>query len=311
MGTIGNICGKTGFPSSENQAAQERLRTILGVFAVFASAFFFYFSTVVIRWSRLYVEVAPGFFAFVRFVLGFFVVCGVLLYQKKPPKAVNRFHLINRSFWNTAAVYCFYMGVIHTSVAEANILNMTYPVFIALITFIFVPAERDGKGLIAAMIAFLGIWLVVSPKGLHLKPESLWGLVSGITAAFAIIFLNLCRRNHDTDTILFYMFGLGTIFTFFLFHKSIFLPSIVEAGFLLACGASGIIGQYLITLGFRYVTAVEGGIISSMRILLAAVLGPYIALDPPLTLTGFAGAFLIFSVNVYITLRKAKTRVQI
>jgi len=65
-------------------------------------------------------------------------------------------------------------------------------------------------------------------------------------------------------------------------------------------------GQIFITFGFRFVTAVEGSIISSSRILLAALLGPVIAAEPALTLIGWLGAFLIFIGNVYLALAPKK-----
>ncbi|MGD8701167.1 MAG: hypothetical protein PVH26_01935, partial [Desulfosarcina sp.] len=43
---------------------------LLGCLAVFASAFCFYFSTVVIRWSREVVTIDAAYFAFFRFFLG-------------------------------------------------------------------------------------------------------------------------------------------------------------------------------------------------------------------------------------------------
>lgn len=103
------------------------------------------------------------------------------------------------------------------------------------------------------------------------------------------------------------MFGLGVPITFIFFHEKIFVPNAQELYYLLVCAGLGICGQYLLTLGFRYVTAVEGGIISSTRILLAAILGPYIASDPSLSLSGWMGALLIFVANIYLTIRKAKT----
>ena len=84
------------------------------------------------------------------------------------------------------------------------------------------------------------------------------------------------------------------------------MPPFLELKYLFYSAMSGIIGQYLITIGFKYVTAIEGGIISSTRILLAAVLGPVIAMDPVLSASGWTGAFLIFSGNIFLTLRKAK-----
>ena len=80
----------------------------------------------------------------------------------------------------------------------------------------------------------------------------------------------------------------------------------MELFFLLCCSAAGVIGQYLITFGFLYVTAVEGSIISSSRILLAALLGPLLVADPALTVMGWCGALLIFTANVTLALRRAK-----
>jgi hypothetical protein len=53
-----------------------------------------------------------------------------------------------------------------------------------------------------------------------------------------------------------------------------------------------------------YVTAVEGSIISSSRILLAALLGPLLVADPALSVWGWCGALLIFTANATLALRR-------
>lgn len=105
----------------------------LGGLAIFASAFGFYLSTVVIRWSQAKVMISSSYFVFARFMLGFLVVCSVMAYRRHPPLPHHYHQLIGRTVANCVAVYCFYKFVKHTSVAEANILNMTYPVFVALL----------------------------------------------------------------------------------------------------------------------------------------------------------------------------------
>jgi drug/metabolite transporter (DMT)-like permease len=90
------------------------------------------------------------------------------------------------------------------------------------------------------------------------------------------------------------------------FRERIFWPDSTALHYLILCGVAGIAGQFLITLGFRYVTAVEGGVISSTRILLAALMGPYLAADPHMTATGWIGALMIFSANVVLTARSAR-----
>ena len=200
---------------------------------------------------------------------------------------------------------CFYMAVKFTSVAEANILNMTYPLFVAVFSWFFLRGQRDLLSLLIVAVAFSGVWLILSPGDMSSGLGSLWGLGSGITAAVAIIYLNISRRYHDSQTILFFMFGLGSALVLIFFHDAIFVPNGEELFFLLSCSVAGVLGQYLITFGFLYVTAVEGSIISSSRILLAALLGPVLVADPSLTVSGWCGALLIFSANAVLALRKA------
>ncbi len=279
---------------------------LLGYLAVFASAFCFYFSTVVIRWSREVVTIDASFFAFFRFLLGFLVVCCILMVQRRGP-VPRRYHfLIGRTLGNCVAVYCFYQAVHYTSVAEANILNMTYPMFVAMLSWVVLRHQRDRVALAMVAAAVAGVWLILQPGRLGLSVHSLWGLGSGISAAFAILYLNLSRQHHDSNTVLFYMFGVGAVLMFALFHRHFFWPDREAFHYLMLCGGTGIVGQFLITLGFRYITAVEGGVISSTRILLAALLGPWLANEPFLGPSGWVGALLIFGANVVLALRKGR-----
>jgi len=124
-------------------------------------------------------------------------------------------------------------------------------------------------------------------------------------ASLAMIYLNLSRRYHDSKTILFFMFGLGALLVFSLFNEDIFWPDSTAFFFLFTCSAVGVIGQYLLTYGFLYVTAVEGSIISSSRIIIAAIFGPLLVGDPALTLIGWCGALLIFGANTVLAYRRS------
>ncbi len=279
---------------------------LLGCLAVFSSAFCFYFSTVVIRWGQDVVTIDSAFYAFFRFLSGFLVVCTIMALKRQGP-APKRYHLlVGRTLGNCIAVYCFYQAVRYTSVAEANILNMTYPIFVTILSWIVLRHQRDLVALAMVAVAVVGVWLILQPGSMGFGLKSLWGIASGVSAALAILYLNLSRQLHDANTVLFYMFGLGSVLMFLFFRQHIFWPNGRELYYLTLCGGAGIAGQFLITLGFRYVTAVEGGVISSTRILLAALLGPWLAAEPALDTGGWVGAVLIFGVNVALTLRKGR-----
>ncbi|MDD9301225.1 MAG: DMT family transporter [Desulfobacter sp.] len=278
-----------------------------GYLAVFGSAFFFYMSTVVMKWSVMAgLSIEASMFTLARFLFGFITVLIVMAVQHRPVIIVKKRYLVGRAMGNAAAVFCFFKAVELTSVAQANILNMTYPLFIALFTWVAFKSQRDMAVLLIMGVAFAGVWLILSPKDMGFNTDSLWGLASGISAAFAIIYLNMSRQVHDTHTTLFAMFGLGGILVFCLFFNQMRMPSLEELTYLFACSAIAIAGQYLLTIGFKYVTAIEGSILSSTRILLAAVLGPFIAMDPSLQFSGWIGAGLIFAGNVFLALKKAR-----
>jgi len=286
-------------------------KVLLGCLCVFGSAFFFYLATVVIKWARINgLHINTATFVFARFVLGFISVLILMAVKKKKIQIKKRRYLIGRTLGNCVAVYCFYKGVELTSVSQANILNMTYPVFIAIFSWIFLKEQRDVIAVIIVVLAFAGVWLILNPilnqgeMSVHLN--SLWALVSGVAAAIAIMCLNLSRQEHDIETILFFLFGLGSVIMFIGFFNKMAMPQSFELKYIISCSFLAIIGQYMLTLGFKYVTAIEGGIISSTRILLAAILGPVIAMDPALSISGWLGAFLIFTANIYLTLRKAR-----
>jgi len=283
------------------------VKVLLGCVCVFCSAFFFYLATVIVKRARIDgLQIDPAFFVFARFLLGFITVLLLMALKKKRVRIVKKHYLIGRTIANCIAVYCFFKGVDLTSVAQANILNMTYPLFITLFSWIFLKEQRDAIAILIVILAFSGVWLILAPEDMKFHLDSLWGLASGISAAIAIMYLNVSRQVHDTETILFFLFGLGSVLIYVVFFNKIHLPQPFELKYLLYCSFASIAGQYLITIGFKYVTAVEGGIISSTRILLAALLGPFLAMDPALTATGWTGAFLIFAGNVYLTVRKTR-----
>ncbi|MCA1785418.1 MAG: hypothetical protein LC657_05480 [Desulfobacteraceae bacterium] len=66
-------------------------------------------------------------FTLARFSLGFIIVCIVISLCRHKIRVVKKRFLVGRALLNTLAVFCFFKGVAQSSVAQANILNMTFP----------------------------------------------------------------------------------------------------------------------------------------------------------------------------------------
>jgi len=115
----------------------------------------------------------------------------------------------------------------------------------------------------------------------------------------------MCRVILVTGSVLFFMFGVGAVVMGLIFHQRFFLPDATALYFLIMCGLWGVAGQFLITVGFRFITAVEGSIISSMRIFIAAMLGPFVVGEPSLDTAGWIGASLLFAANAVLAIRRS------
>lgn len=188
-----------------------RQQQLIGWLAVFGSALFFYLATAIISWARPHVAITTPFYVFARFLLGFVIVSLGMLLRRQRPVCAHAHPIIGRTVTNTVAVYCFYRAVEVGSVAGANILNMTYPLFVALFSWFALRDERDRFELAVVGAAMVGIWLILDPTRIHGGWHNLWGLASGLTAGASMIYLNLCRRHHDSESILFFMFGAGAL----------------------------------------------------------------------------------------------------
>ena len=298
----------TALPVQAQHTLSDRQQRLVGWAAVFGSALCFYLATTIIRWGQPYVAISATYYTFARFVLGFVVVSAVMAINGQRPNCGHIHYILGRTVTNAIAVFCFYKAVDVSSVASANILNMTYPLFVALFSWVILRDQRDTVALGIVCLASFGIWLILDPTTVTLHWDNYWGLLSGFFAGFSIIYLNLSRKFHDAQTILFYMFGLGALCILPFLQDAFYLPGRLDLLFLLACSIAGILGQYLLTYGFLYVTAVEGAVISSSRILIAAFLGPFLVADPPLTTAGWLGAGILFTANVALALRKPPNR---
>ncbi len=304
--TIPHAAKNSDHESSNPSILSYSTRELAGIVMIFGSAICFYLATFVIRMAKTEVIITPEEFLFARLLMGFAIVMMIMGMKKKKPRPRNWHFLFGRVIANLFAVLFFYTAVEKNGASTANVLNMTYPIFIAIISWFTIKDQRDPVAILISIASFAGVWMILSGNGFTIDIQNLWGLMSGLCASVAIIYLNQLRREHDSDTILFFVFGAGALFTWALFHGSITMPDTNQFYYLFLCSALGVAGQYLLTIGNKYVTALESGIISSTRILMAAVLGIFLPYDLPLRPVGWLGALLIFSANVYLTIRKVK-----
>jgi len=239
---------------------------------------------------------------FSRFFLGWIVASGTV-YKNSISLVPHKLSLLVwRGVLNTAAVILFFLASQYTTITNTHMLNMTYPFFIFLFAPLFFRREKISPFLYLILFAALaGIWLVINPDLQPINKGDIFGLLSGIASAFAIITLNLARKNDSTVVILFYLMSIGTVLNGLVMLPVFVWPQGGQWLPLLASAATGVAGQVCITYGYKYISARAGSLVSTSRIFYAVVLGMLI-FSEDLTLRIAAGGLIILLSIVAVTL---------
>lgn len=288
-------------------------RAWLGIGSIALSAFLFYAATFFVHMGEEISPTSPVYYLAGRLWLGYLLIVAWLRFSVKEknahPPGGKKSWLYHRAIWNIIAVLFFYMGVSYGSVTGANILNMTYPAFVALLSIMLLDEKVKAAGWAGVLLALVGAWFALQKEDGGFIRGDFFGLLSAVTAAVALVYLRKCRQGaYSTEMILLYVFKIGFWATlgpvvYLLWSSS---PAEIERGALYCIAGSAIVGvggQVALTYGYRYVTALQGSILSATRIIIALVAGALL-LSHEVNFSNISGAALIFGANVILAYRK-------
>jgi drug/metabolite transporter (DMT)-like permease len=209
-----------------------------------------------------------------RFLIGFVASAYTVYKLKIPVKPNNKKLVLWRAFLNTTAVILFFLSVQHTSITNANMLNMTYPVFIFLFSPLFIKSEKPKFiNYIFLILSCIGIYFVINPNFNHIQIGDIFGLISGIVGGFSVITLRKARENDSTVLILFYLMGIGLIINALIVIPTFIAPQGINIFYVICSAVIGFAGQVFMTSGYKHISARDGSLVSGSRIIFAVLLG--------------------------------------
>jgi drug/metabolite transporter (DMT)-like permease len=238
---------------------------------------------------------------FFRFFFGVFIAYAALKQTGTSFKPNNVKLVIMRGLLNTVALICFFISVKYTTLTNANMLNMTYPVFIFLFSFLILRHKVKKMQWIYLAISTVGIYMVIQPNFGHILFGDIIGLVSGFSGGLAIMTLRQARKYDTTALILFYLMLIGTFVNGIILIPMFVQPTPMQWVYIIASALLGVAGQALLTSGYKHIDARRGGIISSSRIVFAATLGIFI-FNERLNLELVVGGLLIMVALISLAL---------
>lgn len=235
-----------------------------------------------------------------------------LLFLFKPLQKTHAkggyFLLFVRAFCGASSMLLFFYNISTIPLGTASTFAQSLPLYAVIFAFFFLKETLSIIVIFATCLGFVGIILISNPSSNISLVNAIIGILSGITAAIALVSLRGCREYFEERVIilsfgilasLMSLFGilLHSFFTFdFLAWQSI--PRSMWI-YIFAMGLTGTLGQFFVTKAFVLAPA---GIVAPLdysKIVFSLFLG--LALGDPLpnTLTTL-GIILVITSGLLI-----------
>ena len=213
--------------------------------------------------------------------------------------------LILRSIFGTIGIVLNFYAIDKLVLSDANMLNKLSPFFVIIFSALFLKERINIKQSIAIVIAFLGALFIIKPTfNLDIIP-SLLGVMGAICAAAAYTCLRVLggKEKHYTVVFFFSLFSTVVIFPFMIVvYKSMTMTQFI---YLILAGVFASIGQFGVTLAYKYAPSKEISIFDYSNIIFSAIISFIIfgALPDYFSVLGY---IIIFSASFYMFLYNKK-----
>jgi len=159
---------------------------LYGYFLTLGSGLLFTVSTVFAKYVK---RIDACEISFVRFMFGIAIVLFMRNFMGFKVRPVVKKGLYLRAVYNSIAVILFYLAVQYSSITNANLLNMTYPVFVAICSVFVINEKITLKIIIAIILSMLGAVLIIKPFEITINYGDVFGILSAAVAGLAIAYL--------------------------------------------------------------------------------------------------------------------------
>ena len=218
-------------------------------------------------------------------------------------KKENQKILILRSTLGTLGIILNFYSIDYLVLSDSNMLNKLSPFFTIIFSALFLKEKINKNQIISLIIAFLGALLIIKPSFTIQAFPYLTGVLGAVFAAGAYTCVRVLGTKESHYTVVFY-FSLFSLIAVFPFMIVVYKPmTIIQFVYLILAGIFASIGQFGITLAYKYAPAREISIFDYSNIIFSAILSLVLfnTVADSLSLLGylviFIAAYYMFQYN--------------
>ncbi|MBB4122053.1 DMT family transporter [Martelella radicis] len=214
-------------------------------------------------------------------------------------------HLLRGVLW-VSATMLFFTSFIYLGLAEATALIFVAPVFITVISALFLGEKVHTRRWLAVLFGFIGVLVVIRPGGATFQAASLLPVATALVYALLMLSARWVDARETVWTLLVYLTGTAALISTFIVPL-VWVPVRIEDFWLFAAIAVlGTGGMTMMTQAFRLAPAVIVAPLDYTGLIWATLLGWLIWRESPDAMTVFGAAIIIASGVFTIFRQKGK-----
>jgi drug/metabolite transporter (DMT)-like permease len=206
----------------------------------------------------------------------------------------NLFHFSGQALW--------FWAITLIPLAQVFALEFTSPIWVILLSPLFLGERLTGRKLVAAALGFAGVWIVARPDFAALEPGVIAAAGAAIFFAATSLMTKALTRGEAIISILFWLTlmqaGLGSLAM--VVQGDVTLPTSATLPWLGLIAVAGITAHLCLTTALSLAPASVVVPVDFARLPIIAAIGA-VFYNEPIDITLFLGAGLIFF-GIWITL---------
>ncbi|TLV01541.1 DMT family transporter [Dyadobacter luticola] len=283
------------------------------------AAFFFSLTSAISKWLGQEFHIVQ--LVFFRNIVGVVFVLTSIWRRPRKQQGGKLGLLIFRGVVGTLSLYMLFYAIQTLGLGRASTYQYTYPIFLALFSWLLIGETLNSREWLAIFIGFSGILFVFRPDlSISLRDNAL-GLGNALLTAVSYLSIRQLGAVYDTRAIIlsFMLSGIlmpivsmliGTYYPVehldFLIGTFRWPDHLIQWAGFLALGLTALMGQKMLTQSFTYDKAGRVAAIGYSNILFSVLIGFLMGEAFPSVFTLF-GMALIVGGGIMISLAKKKT----
>lgn len=188
---------------------------------------------------------------FFRSLFGLLLICALIRRKKVSFLGKHRFQLCLRGISGFLALAAFFYTIPRLPLGTAVLLNYTAPLFVVLLSRIFLKEKTTLLTFFLTLISFGGIYLLLKGQSAIDMRVGFIGLLSAMLAATAYVTIRSIKHHESPLTIIFYFTGISTLGAGAWMLPGFVMPQGIDRLYILGTGISAFLGQLWLTIALR------------------------------------------------------------